>query len=860
VNALGVLARAALYAYPSDFRAHYADQILADIAHDGAHPAALLFDLLRGGIAMRFEGFLRNASYALRRLRAAPLFVAIVILTFALGIGANVAVFSVLNGVVLRPLPFPNASGLVIVQAHDPRGHTFPAISVTDASDLRTQTHTIAAIAAVSDDQGTLLVGGRPVSLYGLDVMPEYSTILGIKPELGRALEPSDGRPGVHNIVISYQIWQKYFALRPSTLGSTLSLDGQSFRIVGILRRNQTLADPSQGSIGHGDFLKALPETGTARSRGARFLGAVARLSPGVSLANANAEFKLISNRLQRLYPDTDAHWTFSLVSFVGTVLGSAASSLWIIFAAVVGVLLIACANIGNMLAARWSSRDRELAIRRALGASSRAIAGQLFIETGVLAFIGAIIGIVLAFAALHVLSGLMSTALPRASSVRIDAVSLLYAMGAVIIATFLAGLSPLLSLRANDLHSVLKSAGRGGDGSRRHRMRAVLVVLEVALALSLVIVSGLMLRGFVALVHTPLGIRPEGVVVTESVAVPQQYGSPAARATMQRALLRRLRVLPGVEAASLALSYPLGDTRIGGSIDVFGRTYPNGGAPFAWTNDVSPEYFRALGIPLVRGRAFTASDATGSAPVAIVNQAFVARILKGTDSLQARIRLQGPGSAGAWAAIVGVVANERDSLTSAPEPEVYTPAAQASPPYLSSVVYAPRVDVAVAGREVQGAFARTMPLVQPPATYTMPQLVAIATAQARFAAILLGLLALIALLLALSGIFGVVSFSVTQRVREFGVRTALGATARDIVIDVLRRAFVTTATGVALGLVLAAIAARAIASQLGSISPFDPATFATVVVLVFLCTALASLQPAMRATRVQPAEALRYE
>ncbi|MGZ3509825.1 MAG: ABC transporter permease [Vulcanimicrobiaceae bacterium] len=857
MRALGVLARVALYVYPREFRMQFGDAILADVAADPSHAAAQLHDLLKGGIAMRLDTLFRDLSYAQRRLRSAPLFITIVILTFALGIGANVAVFSVLNAVVLRPLPFTDPSRLVILQVHDPHGDVFPNPSVTDASDIRLQARTLATIAAVAGHQPTLLVDGHPFALDGLDVMPEYFTMLGVEPQLGRLLIPADSRPGVHNVVISDELWHKRWGANQNVLGRTISLDGKAFTVVGILRPGQLLAIPGGESVGSTDFLGALPETGAAQGRGARVSSALARLAPGVTLGQANADLSLVSGRLQRLYPRTDAKWSFSVESLSAAVLGPAASALWIIFAAVVGILLIACANVGNMLGARWSSRDRELAVRRALGASSQRIAGQLFVETSVLAFFGAVFGVALAYIALRSMSGLVSAALPRASSVNIDGTSLLYALLAVVVATLLAGVSPVLSLGTNDLQSVLKSAGRGGDSSRGHRLRSGLVVLEIALALALVVVSGLMVRSFAELVHTPLGIRPDGVVVSAPVAVPAQYDTPSAAAMMQRELLRRLRALPGVDAAALTLMYPLGDIGMEGDTRIAGRTYPPGGAPIAWANDVSPDYFRALGIPIVHGRALTDSDTTGSAPVVIVNETFVKQFLNGENPLGTRISMPPKGR---WGTIVGVVGDERQGLTTPPAPEFYAPILQVPQPYISIVLHSSSVAPAAIGHEVRKTFATMMPLVPPPDTFTIAQRVENATAPTRFATMMLGMLALIALLLACAGVFGVMSFSVTQRLREFGIRIALGASARDIVIDVLRRTLFTTAVGVAAGLAIAAVAARAISSQLNSVSPFDPATFAIVIALIFASSVLASLHPAVRATRVEPVAALRYE
>ena len=853
------LLRLVLLLAPREFRDHYGAQI--DAAADGEMRASDLFDLAMTGLRLRFEDVMRDVSYALRRLSKAPLFVSIVVLTFALGIGANVAVFSVLNAVVLKPLPFKNPNGIVVIFDGIRGGAQVPDnLSLADPLDMRSLP-AFAATAALASDGGTMLARNTPFAVSGLDVIPDYFKILGITAELGRVLAPADGDPGVHNVVISDEVWRAHFNADPSVIGETVRFNGVPERIVGVLRAGQPALDPT-GSLASQDYYAALPERAAFADREERYLAGFARLVPGASIASTNAQLALLSARLQKLYPKIDHDRVFSIVPARNELLGSAASVLWIVFAAVVGILLIACANVGNLLGARWSTRDRELAVRSALGASSRRIGSQLLIEAGVLATIGAVAGVALAYGALHALAGLLANALPRASTVHIDGASLLYAIGTVIATTLLAGATPLLSLAGPDLQSVLKAAGRGGDASARHRLRSTLVVLEIALALALVVVSGLTVRSFVNLINTPLGIRPNGVITSGLTMLPEKnLGTLAARAAMQRDLLARLQALPGVRAAALTAQYPLGPLINRSNAPVFGRTYPIGSEPHAADNDITPDYFRVLGIPLLRGRIFDSGDTMGSVPVAIVNEAFAQRYLQGMNPIGARIRTEGwNGAPTSWSTIVGVVGDERDKIAQPPYPEFFVPMAQGPTAYTSALVYAPDVDAAVTAREMKAAFAGALPTVQPPNMHTIAQLVANHTAQERFATILLVTLACIALALALSGIFGVVSFSVTQRSREFGVRMALGATEPAVLADVLRRTLATTAIGVAVGLVIAALAARAIASQLGSVSPFDPMTFGAVVLLIFCSAMLASLHPALRATRIQPVEALRYE
>lgn len=849
----------ALLLSPREFRQYYGSQVGA-AAEDVLRFGDIL-DIAVTGLQLRFEDFARDIAYALRRLKQAPLFVTIVVLTFALGIGANVAVFSVLNAVVLKPLPFKDPNGIVMISGSSKgAAAVWQNLSLADPLDMRGLS-AFEATAAIGQDGGTMLAGSTPFAVSGFDVLPDYFRILGIKAQLGRVLEPRDSDPGVQNVVISDAIWRADFAGSPNVIGETVRLNGLPERIVGVLRPDQ-LSLSAEGGLAPQDYYAALPARASAADRGQRDFDGIARLAPGATIEGANAQLALLSQRLRTEYPKVDFGWLLSVAPSRSVILGDAGSVLWIVFAAVVCILLIACANVGNMLGAHWSTRDRELAVRRALGASSGRIGAQLLVEAGLLALIGAIAGVVLAYCGLHVLAGLLANALPRASTIHLDGLSLLYAAATVVAAALLAGLTPLLSLGTPDLQTVLKSAGRGGDASAHHRLRSALVVLEISLALALVVVSGLTVRSFIDLINTPLGIRSDGVVASGFTMLPERnLGTLAARTAMQRDLLARLQALPGVKAAALAVQYPLGWIGIQMIVPVFGRTYAPGTLPNASTNSVTADYFKVLGIPLLRGRSFAVSDTMVSTPVAIVNETFVKRFLQGTNSIGTRIQTHGwNGTKTQWATIVGVVKDERDSLVRPPYPEFFLPITQAPAAYTCALVYAPGTGPSVIGREMQGAFKATLPAVQPPRTYTVAQLVAEHTWQARFATILLGALAFIALALALSGIFGVVSFSVTQRSREFGVRIALGASTRQILGEVFRRTFATTAIGAAIGLVIAALAARAIASRLGSISPFDPATFASVGALIFLSAALASLHPAVRATRVQPGEALRYE
>ncbi len=854
------IAAFALGAYPSDFRKDYGDAILSDLELDSSRFITTIFDIIETGLSMRIDTFLRDLSYAVRRLKNAPLFVAIVVAAFALGIGANVATFSILNGIVLKPLPYPNASRLIALKMMDQRRATMPAFSVLDVHDVQDRSHTIEATAGIAEDSGTMLVKGVPHNLGGLDVTSRYFAILGSVPEMGRYLDASDGRPGVHSVVISDRLWRTYYRGSPDALGSSLVLDGKSYQIVGVMPPDLLL--PDGRLLEPYDYIISLPENVPARERGSRDLGAIGLLKKGISVPAASEELRGISADLRRTYPSIDAAFDVRVQPLATQIVGAVAPELWTIFAAVIGILLIACANVANMIAARWSVRDREFALRRALGASGGRLASQLLTETALLAIIGGIAGLALAYGALHWLSGPVLSTLPRSSGITIDAPALAYAVLVVVATTLLAGMSPIAMLAKSDLQLVLKSAGRGGDASASGRIRSALVVIEVALALALVIVSSLVVRSFIDVTNTPLGIQPAGI--SESGFYPlseQRFPTLQSRAQAQRTLLERLRALPGIDSAALAVTYPLGDVSLHFDVGIAGRKYALGHEPEAAANDVSPGYFHTLGIPLLRGRDFTGDDSATAPPVAIVNEAFVRAYLHGTNPLGIRLHLPGwNGTKPVDATIVGVVANERFRINAPMEPKFYAPVAQNPPAFISAVVHRTTLDPAGAAREMQGVFTSLNPTSEPPEITTVDERIARATATTRAAATMLSTLAAIALILALSGIYGVVSFAVSQRSREFGVRLALGAAAKDLLADVVRRSLITTAIGLACGLAIASAAALAIAPQLSSASPFDPVTFAAVLLMLLACAAVAALVPAMRATRVDPAVALRYE
>jgi putative ABC transport system permease protein len=881
LNVLRALGRGALRTFPSEFRRLFGEEMLRYLEAEPERLPGNLLDVLKGGLIVRAEDVGRDLAYAAARLRRAPVFVAIVILTFAIGIGANVAVFSAFNAIVLRPLPFAHPERLVTISKRvGTRTGPGAPLAPLDLSDLRAQLHGVTSISGILESQATTLIHGTPQTLRGARVGATFFSTIGAVPEIGRLFEVADGRGGRQNVVISDRLWRTYFSADPAAVGKRISLDGTSYAIVGVAQPDARAPEPYGGWGGtllQPDYFTAMPDTSVSYARGSGgIIGTIASLAPGTTITQLDAELLVASERVQALYPRTPfnkARVTFVARPLADQLIGSIAGGLWMVLFAVFGILLVACANVANLIATRWSAREREVAIRRALGASGGRIAAQLFIETGVLAACGGVAGVAFAYLGLRVMPLTALDAVPRAHAIAIDGPTLLYALAMVCLTTIFAGLAPVLSLGRGELQLVLNSAGRGGDASRGHGLRSALVVAEVAIALALVISSGLFIRSFVTLLNVPLGIRADGVYVSESFTVSDRDDPKlwAAVLAQQRRLLARIEAVPGVDAAALALTFPSLPAFGVGSWQVRGKTCSAFQGPYATANHVSAGYFRALGIPLLRGSAFASGRST-TGPVVVVSQAFADKFVRGGDAIGQSVRVC--GSTGPWMTVIGVVSNVSQQLGTPPLPEVYVPNTTHPAPLFSVVVHAPHSSLAATQTEIQSAFATVYPQMPPPGVHTVSNVVELLTRRQRSAAALLGGLAVLSLLLALSGIFGVVSFQVAQRSREFGIRIALGARAPRILRDVLRRSLTTTAAGVAIGTVLAAADARAIAPYLTVrpdlptpaiasqllVSPLDPLTFGIVIGLIFVCSTVAALIPAVRATNVDPAVALRYE
>ena len=869
---MGALLRLFCLAYPREFRARYAAQIVNDFnqrereERSGfAHTLRLLTDIVANGLQMRAEFVLRDIGNAVRRLRKAPLLVCVIVLTFTLGIGANVAAFSVLNAVLLRPLPYPNSArlisfGLTNVQT----GSGFTASSIPDVNDFRAHSITLDDAAGFTEDQKTLTGHGKPQSLNTSDVTFGFFDALGTKPELGRFFTASDATAAAPNvIVISSKLWRSSLGANPRILGGHIMLDGTAYEVIGIAPPGFQSPQPEIGGFFPADVWTLLPKNVPPVQRGARDLSAIGLVRQNVSIYAARADMSRVLDGLRARFPRSYGRWTLSMEPLRDALLGKLSSSvLWSIFGASGGVFLIMCANIASLLLTQSAARRHELAMRTALGASRARITTQLLTESGVLAFAGGIFGLGAAYFALKYFGTLASEALPRLNTAAIDLPVLAYAVSVVVLATLIAGSAPAWLLASAAPLTSIRGAGRSGGSRMRKRIQAGLVAGEIAIALAVITASGLAVRSFYAMAHADLGIGTSGIVATQIYSLPDRHFPTAdvKRSALGR-LQEQLNQIPAAQTA-LASSYPLSGASIEMGLRIANRPYDPGNGPVAALNSITPDYFRVLSIPLRAGRVFSSADNVGNTRVAIVSAAFARYLRPGENPIGMRIQIGVPNQPGppVWRTIVGEVADDRDGPTALPQPTVYLPLDQAPMPWITAIARVPNENSAAVRNQIASAFAALDPFAEPPQIESMGQILGDAATAAKFSAALLSALGLIGICLALSGVFGVVSYSVAQRFQEFGIRMAIGSTAGGVVRAVLGWVIAVVGIGVGFGLVLAALAGRALGSQLYQVQPADPLILSSMTALMVAAALVAAALPTLRAARIDPAAALRYE
>ena len=803
------------------------------------------------------ENLVRDLRYGVRMLRRNPGFTAVACLVLALGIGANTAIFTVVDAVLLRPLPYRDAEKLVVVLHHGD-GPVAPA----NLLDWRAQNHVFEGMGAAEYWTPNLAGEDRPEKVWALRVSADLFPLLGEPPLIGRVFLPEEELRGrEHRVILSYGLWQRRFAGDEGVLGRPLSLDGETYTIVGVMPRGFRFA-PFWAT--KAELWAPLALGDRALSREGQSLRAFARLRPGVTIERARAAMAAITAHLEAQYPGTNQD--VRVVPLREKVVGDVRPAIEVLAGAVGLVLLIACANVSHMLLARSAARQREIAIRTALGAGRWRMIRQLLAESLLLAVLGSGAGLLLAVGGMRALPALGPPDLPGLRDLRLDGAVLWFTVAASMFAAVAVGLAPALRGGALHLGESLKEGGRGSsEGAPGSRLRGLLVVSEFALALVLAIGAGLMLRSFAALQSIDPGFHARGVLsMVVSVAGTAQ-AEPGRRALFYRELLRRAGALPGVQAVSAINHLPLAGDTWRFSFRIEGRPRPRPGeAPAAVYRVVWPGYFHTMNIPLVRGRDVGETDTRDSPPVVVVNERLAQQCWPGEDAIGKRILLDD-----APIAIVGVAKNARqEDWAAAPESEIYLPYLQnrdyldGAGAHLSYLTLVARTagDPAALVRAIAGevrALDRNVPISE---VATMDAVVAQSFGGARFYLLLLGAFAVVALLLAAAGIYGVMSYSVSRRRHEIGIRVAMGARRADVSWLVLRETAMLVAAGAGLGLAGAFGLTRLMERLLYTVSPADPATFLTVPPILAAVALAAAYLPARRAARVDPMAALRNE
>jgi putative ABC transport system permease protein len=812
----------------------------------------------------------RDFRYALRMLRRSPGFTAVAVLTLALGIGANTAIFSVVNSVLIRPLPYPDPAGLVMVWENNslhPNPHN--TVSPPNFLDWQSRNTVFSGMAYIFDERDSLTGNGAPEEVVVQDVSVNFFSVLGVNPILGPGFTPENGQRGHENVVIlEYGLWKERFAGDPAIVGKSIVLNGHPQTVVGVAPQN------FQWFIKDGSFTGAkprmwspfvFPQSFYDRKDIGRFMTVAARLKPGATPSQAQTQMNAIASQLEQEYPDFDGHWGVNVVPLREQISGDLRLALLVLFGAVAFVLLIACANVSSLLLARAASREREMAIRTAIGASRWRIARQLLMESLLLALIGGGIGVALAVWGTNALLAASPTNLLDLRSISLDFRVLTFAVGATLLAGLLFGFLPSYISAHSRISETLKEGGRGSSSAHRRAFaRNAFVVTQLGLALVLLAGSGLLIRSFVRLIGVDPGFD-SGYLLTFKVTLPNsKYGTDPLCLAFFHQLLARISAVPGVRSVSMESFPPL--TGLGSATGVHILSQPQQSLmdlPVANVRVVGSDYLSTMNIPLRAGRFFSAQELAEEKHVTIINQVFADKYLHGVDPLgqKAVIYMKSLEESGNKPSeIIGVVGDVHQmGLDTAPEPTVYWPHPELVMTGMTILVRTsndPLALVSTARSELQ----QLDPELPMAAVATMDQLLADSLSRSRFTMLLLGIFSAVALVLAAVGIYGLIAYSVTQRTQELGIRIALGAQRRDVLRLVLGQGARLTLLGVTLGILAALAVSRLLASMLFGVSATDPLTFAGVAALLGIVALLACFIPARRATRVDPIVALRYE
>jgi putative ABC transport system permease protein len=805
----------------------------------------------------------QDMRYGIRMLRKSPIVTLVAIVSLALGISANTIIFSVVNSILLKSLPYHDAERIVLVWGNTPaEGKERNQVSATDVDDWRQQNSVFEEVTTYAGWSAALLGAGEPEIIYGTQVGDGYFSMMKATPMLGRVFLPDEQEDGKDMVVVlGYGLWQRRFGGDPEIIGQKINLSGRPHTVVGVMPADfqplpTSLVDP------RGELYRPVAEPRDENERSSRHLRAIARLKPGVSMAEAQAEMKTIASRLEQQHPRDNSGYGVRLVSLPEDTVGGLRATLLTLFGAVAFVLLIACANVANLLMVRAASRQKEIAIRRALGAARLRLARQFMTESVMLAILGGGLGLLLALWGTSLVETIGAKVTPLLASIKIDLRVLGFTFAIALLTGLVFGLVPALQSSNPDLNETLKEGGRSsGAASSRSSLRNILVIGEVAMALVLLIAAGLLIKSVLRLRDVHPGFNPENQLTMGLVLPRTKYPQPSEWLAFYDQLTERLEALPGVQSAGFTTVLPFSGNFDGRALAVEDHPKPRGEEISVDLYVTTPGYLQAMSIGLLQGRMFAAQDNETMPLVALINETMARALWPSQNPLGKRIKF--PGSEKnpqPWRTIIGVVGDVKQYGLDKKDPmQIYLPETQ-YPRFYSTLVVHTSVDPRTMIAAVRGEI---LALDKDQAVYslvTMEQLLADSIALRRFSMLLLMIFAGVALILASVGIYGVISYSVTQRTHEIGVRLALGASRRDIIRLIVRQGMVMTVAGVGIGLAATFALTRVMESLLFGVSATDPATF-IIIAVTLTCVALgACFVPARRATRVDPMVALRYE